>query len=277
MDPTKFSSLARPVDLRYPTNRAISIVAGAVFLIGTIYFLLTEKDWWSSLTNAGHLTISIFLTWALARELAPDHPISAFIGLPLMLVPLWFDQLPHLIPVVALLMILRTVSRITGQSAHWPDSILLVGLSIFFAWEQEYILSFGIDLGLLLDGWLVNSLKRHRYLASISLLATVGVMIFLGVSFRMVSIPLPYSFSLLNTIFLLVIIFDYSSPESLTDNQSKKIDSQRIRSAQLLAFGIMIVSAFVEDEFNVIFHFPFWGAITGINLYFLFRKIPRLM
>jgi len=276
VDPTKFSGLARPVEPRYRTNRAVSIISGTALLLGTVYLLLSGEGWWSSLTTAGHLAVAIFLTWALARELDPDYSLSAFIGLPLMLIPFWFDQLPHLIPMVAVLMILRTVSRITGQSAQWLDSMLLVGLSIYLAWEREYILSFGIGLALLLDGWLTHPLKRHRYLASLSLLATVGIMLFRGSTWELQPITAMHVVPLANLLFALVISLDYSKPQSTVDNHQEPLSAQRIQWAQRLALTLMLLAAFLVSLQTVWYYSPFWAALTGVNLHFLFRKIRHL-
>jgi len=275
LDPTKFSGLARPVEPRYRTNRAVSIISGAVLILGTFYLLLSGEGWWSSLITAGHLAIAIFLTWALARELDPDYPLSAFIGLPLILIPFWLDQLPQLIPLVALLMILRTVSRITGQPARWPDSLLLTGLGIYLTWTQEYILSFGIGLALLLDGWLIKPLVRHRYLASLSLLVTVGIMLFQGSYWEFQPFTAMHLVPMANILFVFVIAFDYKCPQSQVDNHQGQLAAERIQWAQGLALCILLFGALLVTPQTVWYYSPFWAAVTGINLHFLFRKILR--
>ncbi|MEM8966327.1 MAG: hypothetical protein AAGE93_07905, partial [Bacteroidota bacterium] len=77
MDITRFSGLARPIDPAYPTNRAIIIIVSTVFLGLTIYSLSIGQGLIDSLLVGGHLAVVIFLTWALARELDPDYPLSA--------------------------------------------------------------------------------------------------------------------------------------------------------------------------------------------------------
>lgn len=276
MDITHFSGFARPVDPSYRTNLAIVIISGLSGLLGSAYYILTGNHWLDSILTGGLLAISVFLTWALARELDPDHPISAFVGLPATIILFFWVETPHLIPLFALILMLRLVSRITGKEAKWPDSLLLLGLGIYLAWAQEYILSLGVGVAFALDGWLVYPIIRHRYLAGLSIFTTLIIAYFQGVNFGWDSIPFPYGFALINLIFVLVIFADYKTPKTLTDNKAKQLTASRIQTAQLLAFMVMLLAIFLESSSNLFLHSPFWAAITGINLHFLFRRIRQL-
>ncbi|MEO0332649.1 MAG: hypothetical protein AAF223_13370, partial [Bacteroidota bacterium] len=267
---------ARPIDPASPTNRAIIIIVGTVFLGLTIYSLSTGKGLIDSLLVGGHLAVTVFLTWALARELDPDYLLSAFIGLPLTAI-LFFYETPLLIPTVALLQMLRLVNRVTGQTARWGDTLLLLGLAIYLAWNRHYVLSFGISISFTLDGWLNLPLKRHRYLAVICLLSIVMIAWFRGVWFGMVSIPLLYIIPSISTAFILVTIVDYRDPKSQYDNGTGKLYSSRVQAVQLLALAVLLLSAFLEHSDSTFIHAPFWAAVFGINLHFLYRLLRRLL
>ncbi|THF88202.1 hypothetical protein E7T09_03065 [Deinococcus sp. KSM4-11] len=69
------SALARPLDLRYPSNRVAALVSLAALLLSR----RQGHSWPSALERSG----MCFLTWAMARELDPDHPMTANLAMPL--------------------------------------------------------------------------------------------------------------------------------------------------------------------------------------------------
>lgn len=93
----RFTSINRPIDPKYPTNRAIALFALIVMIVGGIFQLLTGTGWllggfWG--LGAG---ITVFFVWAICRELDPDHDLSAFVAASLALLGLFFWELPGLL------------------------------------------------------------------------------------------------------------------------------------------------------------------------------------
>ena len=84
----RLTTVGRAIDLSYPTNRAIAIVTGVVMVGGTLSQLLSEGGWGQSLVSGANAGLSVFLTWALCRELDPDHAVSAFVAVGLALIGL---------------------------------------------------------------------------------------------------------------------------------------------------------------------------------------------
>ncbi len=110
-----------PIDPSYPTNIAIAVLALGVTIAGTIIRLISggallESALWG--IGAG---FTLFLTWALGRELDPDHDLSAFVGAGLVLVGLWFFDAPSLLLILWLLLVLRLVNRTVGLPAKPLD------------------------------------------------------------------------------------------------------------------------------------------------------------
>ena len=128
MKMSDITALGRAIDPRYPTNLAIAVLALVVAIGGTAWRLVTglpllESALWG--IGAGFV---LFLTWALGRELDPDHDLSAFMGVGLALIVLLFFDLPELLLVFWLLLVLRTVNRTTGLPARPLDSLAILGL-----------------------------------------------------------------------------------------------------------------------------------------------------
>ena len=81
-----FSAIARPVDPRFPTNRAIAALTLAVIVGDLIRRLVGGSEWLASTWAAGGIGLSVFLAWALCREIDPDRDLSAFVAAGLALV-----------------------------------------------------------------------------------------------------------------------------------------------------------------------------------------------
>ena len=78
----RLTSIGRPVDPRYPSNRALLIVLPllAVASVGLRGVLDLER---SALTVTLQSLLVGFAAWALTRELAPDDDAAAFVALAL--------------------------------------------------------------------------------------------------------------------------------------------------------------------------------------------------
>ena len=134
------TALGRPIDLSYPTNRAIAAIMLAAFVITG---LLTT--WGTGLTVA----LSLFLTWALGRELDPDHNASAFVAVALTAVGY---RTPSLALCGLFLLGIRAVNNTTGLRPKPTDWLSLLGLAYLslgppqgFAW-QPAALALGMSL-----------------------------------------------------------------------------------------------------------------------------------
>ena len=82
MNPEQLTSLSRVVDPRYPSNRLVIAGAAATALIVGVSGLAGIDVASGPLMAA----VGVFLAWAIARELDPDHPASAAIAIPLSVV-----------------------------------------------------------------------------------------------------------------------------------------------------------------------------------------------
>ncbi|MGD9316838.1 MAG: hypothetical protein PVG56_08400, partial [Anaerolineae bacterium] len=93
-----FTALGRnPLDPGYPTNLAIAALTVVVAIAGAVWRLISgvallESALWG--IGAG---LVMFLTWALGRELDPDHDLSAFVGAGLVLIALLLAGAPSLL------------------------------------------------------------------------------------------------------------------------------------------------------------------------------------
>lgn len=129
----RISALGRRLDLRRPSNRFALLATGVVLLASTGLRLLLGEAGLGAGARAGAVdALGVFLAWALARELAPDHPRAARYAT-LMATPLLLLAPPALLPLVALLAAARWALRTTGLRPRPADLAVAVLLAAIAA------------------------------------------------------------------------------------------------------------------------------------------------
>ncbi|ACO45903.1 hypothetical protein DEDE109153_02880 [Deinococcus deserti] len=113
------SALARPVDLRYASNRYA--VGGAVAAAVTARLL--GGSWADALGVGG----AAFLAWATARELDPDHSETATVALPVAAAAAWMGGPGNPLSGLAALSALRVMAGTVGRGPTAVDLAALAG------------------------------------------------------------------------------------------------------------------------------------------------------
>lgn len=131
----EITSLGRPIDPGYPTNRALllllPVAAALAAALAVAEGLGVARVAWQAVGGA----LGAFGSWALARELAPDDEVAgAFLAIALGYAAfLVLDS--ALVPVFAALFFARMVSRSTGLPATALDSVLVTMVALLAAWQ----------------------------------------------------------------------------------------------------------------------------------------------
>ena len=167
-----------PIDPSYPTNLAIAALSLIVAIAGAIWQMISgaallESVLWG--IGAGFLP---FLTWALGRELDPDHDLSAFVGAGLVLIALLLPDMPSLLMILWLLLVLRTVNRSVGLPAKPLDSLGVLGLGAWLTWQGYWMVGLMTAVAFLLDGLLSPPLRHQLFFSGLATVITVILSIF---------------------------------------------------------------------------------------------------
>ena len=149
-----FTALGRPIDPGYPTNRAIAVLSAIVMLAATIGQMLFGTAWLESTVWGAGVGVTIVLTWAVGRELDPDHDLSAFVGAALVLPGLLLFDLPAFLLVLWLLLALRIVNRTARQPAKPLDTVAVLGLGGWLTWQGNWVAGLITAAAFLFDGLL---------------------------------------------------------------------------------------------------------------------------
>ena len=167
----RLSSIARPLEPKYPTNLAVLILLPLIG-IGMATWLVLGRDYalGEAALSGVSAMLAAFLTWALARELDPDRNQAAFVAMGLAVIAVGFELTPGLLITATVLMSVRIVNRTVGPSVRLTDLVmvlLLAGAAILIsgAWWAGLILAAAISL----DGYLDGDPKRNIVFSGMAL------------------------------------------------------------------------------------------------------------
>lgn len=152
----RLTSLARVIDLRVPSNRVVALASVLALAAGVGYSVTQGEPVAQAVALGIEYALSVFLAWAIARELDPDKPRSAFFSILLAALLLVTEGRPFLPGVLQVLLIARILVRSTGSPPTLLDLGVLVALAAFGARAHE-----GIPTGLILGGAVILDARLH--------------------------------------------------------------------------------------------------------------------
>jgi hypothetical protein len=267
MQLTDVTTLARPIDPRYPTNLAISVVSLLVGAGGTLSRLLSGDGWGDALLWGAGAALAVFLAWALARETDPDHDLSAFVAAALALAGLFVLGLPTLLPLFWLLMLLRVVNRTTGVPARPLDSLAVLGVAGWLAWQGAETAARITALGLLLDALLPNPLRRHLVLAGVALAGAVVVAVARDSAGGEPLSPAGWAGLAAVAGLWIVVILTSGRVVSVGDATGEPLEAMRVQAAQGIALLTGLLWAAEVGRAWVVELRPLWAALIGVGLW----------
>jgi hypothetical protein len=125
----RFTSLARPLDPAWPTNRAVLLALPATAVVFLLATGLTGGFDVTSLNRAVLAALAALGGWALVRELAPDDDPAAFVGLTGAVAAYWLVPNASLLLLFTVLMLVRIANRTVGLPARLTDSLAVSALA----------------------------------------------------------------------------------------------------------------------------------------------------
>lgn len=207
--------------------------------------------------------LSFFICWAISREIDPDNPFSAFIGLVPLFFLLLFYQNPDITILFWTLLSLRIINRTTGLPATKLDSIALLIFGLLLGYYVSWIFGFLTALVLLLDLKLIKGQKFQLILAFIVTIFSFSLFIFSNQEFRIVSFGI-VEFSILLSVSFLFFVFSLTQKKikSIGDKTNEKLELSRIRAAQIFfLLVVLLLSFFTLNFFKIL---PLWCSIMGV-------------
>jgi len=232
----RLSGIGRPVDPRYPTNRAIAILFVVGLVVGGAWSLVTGVPFLQSVLDGLNAGLVVFISWALTRELAPDDQAAAFVAVGLSAVTWVVLSSQSILVPLALLLAARVVARTTGKAAERFDTVVLVVTFAALGWIESWTLSAVGAAALALDSVLPVSpgQEARPYHMGAAVLVLIGTA-YLATQGLAAAVPPPAPV-LLSVIAgaTLVVALLQPMPESTGDVDGLRLRRSRVRSALLL-------------------------------------------
>jgi hypothetical protein len=276
MKMTDITALGRSIDPRYPTVRAIMLLAVAVAGAGALLHLLSGTSLLESVGWAIGAGLVLFLTWALGRELDPDHDLSAFVGVGLAIIGLWLIETPSLLVVLWLLLVLRLLNRTVGLPARPLDSLGVFGLGAWLAWQGDWLIGLLTAAAFLLDGLLSSPLRYHLVAAALSLVTTAILTTLSGAAALeggpadgadlAASLAPSVAVAAVAGLFL-VVIATSREVRAVGDANGEPLNPRRVQAAQVLALLTALLAAWWDGVSALETLLPLWAAMLGVSLY----------
>jgi hypothetical protein len=248
----RLTSVARLFDLRLASNR---FVLAAVAVATLSAFALDRAGVAAGLT--------VFLAWALARELDPDHAaaatIAALVGFGLFLI----GDPVHLWAMATLLLAVRLMAGTTGAPPTWFDLIWLPALGALSAPTFD-----GFLCGLALAVAIASSDGGRRALRALSAVATaVGaaiVALITGALMVRPALPSHLEWLVFAACVLAVPALHLPPPVSVGDRSGVTLSAARLVRARLLAVatGTLAILGLGGDAVSALT--GLWAALLGI-------------
>ena len=266
----KYTSIGRPLDPAYPSNKAVLMILPLAAILGAFVSWKTGGEGIEILRKAVSYLLIVFGTWALARELFPDDSPAAFISMGLGLVAaLSFDS-PGILILFTTLGLVRIVNRSTGLPARKSDSILVM-LLVFAVIYSTASPFFGAvaALAFILDGSLKQPLRHQWVFGLICFGGMIVYMVDHDVGLGYFSAP-DSLLEWLSVAVLLILALDMlllKEVRSHADTTDDPLDLGRVKGGMAIVLLAAILGLVVVE--NVILLVM---SVAGIGIGMAFRK-----
>ncbi len=266
----KITSIGRPLEPKYTTNKAVLILMPLAALMGAVTAWFDGGEFLQILQSAISFLLICFGSWALTRELFPDDNPAAFISMLLaLLAALAFDS-PGILIVFATLGLVRLVNRSTGKAALKSDSVIVMLLVFWVIYStQSPVFGAVAALAFVFDGSMKESL-RHQWI--FALICLGGMVVYMvdhdvGVSYFQAPDSLLEWLSVAVLLLLALDIFLLKKVKSSGDTNDKTLDLSRVKGG--MAIGIF---AAFQGLANVEAVIILVASVAGIGIGMAFRK-----
>lgn len=260
----RWSGLARDVDPSLPSHLlmlASSVAAGGV---GSGYAWIVGGQTVMAGVLFGLATaLGATLAWVLGRELDPDNPRSAFLGMVLLVPSALVLGPPDLLLTFWCVYLLRCLNRTTGLPAKPLDDLLLVAVSLWLSLQVHPGLLLLTGTVLLLDALLEPGHSRHLVLGGALAILGTAWLLLRGAGFAAgAELAALWPLAVGSLLYLLTAL-SLPPVRARADDTDEPLMSTRVRTAQmtgLLLAVLVVLLAGIEGLGRIL---PLWSALIG--------------
>lgn len=256
------TTLARALDPKVPTNRAVIVLMAVTLVSMTIVALVGGQSLGPAALDGLVCAVALFLAWALGRELAPDDQVAAFAGLAVLAPALAFGVRPDLLPGLAIIGLVRIVNRTVGPPATWTDLLAYLGVGGWLVWRGDWEIGVAGSVALLLDFRMTPRHLKALPFAAGFVAITVATWRRERPVFGAPHTDLEWLAAAVAVAFALVLV---SQPAVVAEHDRGNGSCDRRRVQGGMAVGLLAaVATLGRGEPHVLADTPLWAALFGV-------------
>jgi len=270
----RVSSISRPLEAKYPSNRAVLILL-PVILLATAALRMSQAE--TSLMTAAfgglEAMFGAFLIWAIGRELDPDRNPGAFIAMAAILPLVYLDYELSLWTLAFVLMATRVVNRTVGNPVRLGDMAVVLALAALAVFRDGYSeMGYVAGLALALDAFLDRKRTLNLVGAMIAVAFSMWNLIELEGDLRALllsAVEVMPQMALYSALAVLVLGVLHAlllgRVHSVGDATGEPLSGLRVRGGILIA-ALAGLAMLTEGEAGLMAGLGFYAAILGVVL-----------
>ncbi|MHA6289461.1 hypothetical protein [Maricaulis sp. CAU 1757] len=277
----KYTTLARPLEADYASNRAVLILLPVIALaLAGLDWQLRDAEPVNALVSGLTGALAAFLVWALGREVDPDRNASAFFALGVVTLLLALGIEPAVWTLAFTLMATRLVNRTVGPPAKPVDFALVLALAALAIWRDGYVL-----LGVVAAVAIAIEIRLGNRAPAYWLLALVGIVLSivlgdpaavrLGPASLSIAEQAVWALTLLGG---LILVLTCPTPTSRCDAVEAPLERMRIRAALLVLWlavlGSPMATGSLLGSAALLAALPLWCVLIGVMVMRLIHAGP---
>lgn len=268
----RYSSVGRPLDPSYPTNKAVLI------LMPLTAVLAGAAAWWSGAAMsdatgaATAAALALFAAWALGREMAPDDNAAAFVAAAAAVAVYIGSDGAGLLLIFTTLLLARLVNRSTGQAAKPGDSVLIAALVMFAIYRLDSpLLGLVGALAFALDATLREPLRHQSAFAALCMATTVLYLTQHGLPLSGTLPTLQAAALSVATVAFVLAIVTTRQIKSRGDVDDRPLSVTRVKAAMLIALLAAAQVLLTGPQFGA--GSVLWATLGAVGIAVVSRRI----
>ncbi|UCC81900.1 MAG: hypothetical protein JSW46_12925 [Gemmatimonadota bacterium] len=272
----KATSIGRPLDPVYPTNRAVLLIVPFAGVVAAAVAGLRGAGL-ADVAIAGLVGIAVAVgSWALARELAPDDDAAAFVAMALAYATYLAVGSPSILLLFTCLLVVRVVNRTSGLAARISDSlvVLVLTLATMYATRSPLLGAVGA-LAFAFDAELREPLRRQWVFAALCLAGAGVYAAWFGTGIDDLATPTGVTAWLVAAISLLYAVsyFRTRRVAAVGDVSGEALATSRVRAGMFIAL-LVAAQALTSGPNGTVDSSAVWAMMAGVGIAGL-RMKPR--
>ena len=266
---TSITGIARIIDPRLRTHQFHLAVAVLGALIVMAVDIENNGNLADALGPAANAGVTIFLAWAIAREIDPDEARTANLAAMLAVVGCLLVGPGNLAALFMLLLATRIVVRSTGLKPTLLDGLVFLPAAAFLAGRTVtgWIAALTLAYALAHDHRLPDPTKGYSLIAAFVVSATASAGVVLSGAFGSGwQAPTPAALALVTAGAVAGLFLPGYIPMSKTDYTGEMLDFFRLRSARWILLGGSLMTATIGGGLAMAGLSAVWVVLVAATL-----------